>query len=216
MGIARWGLGDPEWPEDRRRLRRQVRLSTTITETPNTLPAGFNYGDRELVFEVRGNLTGGEGTRQGASSPRVRERRGGRGARRRGSAGGASGRSGPDPGRTGQQSDQRRGRQSVLRHRRLGGDERSGLPGLQGREQRTDHGRAPRTRQPGGDATGLHMQNFLAGLQIAQREGSPRSALQRRSQRVPLPPGQHQLSRRPQADTSKPAPSSPATPKPPR
>ena len=35
--------------------------------------AGFNYGDREIMFEVRGNLTNGEGSRQGASSRRVRE-----------------------------------------------------------------------------------------------------------------------------------------------
>ena len=55
MGIARWGLGDPEWPKTAVRLRRQVRLSTTTQETPNTLLAGFNYGDRELIFEVRGN-----------------------------------------------------------------------------------------------------------------------------------------------------------------
>ena len=52
-------------------------------ETPNTLLASFNYGDRELVFEVRGLLTGGEGTpARGAA--------GGRGGRAgRGAAGAA-------------------------------------------------------------------------------------------------------------------------------
>ena len=30
-------------------------------ETPNTLTANFDFGGRELVFEVRGLLTGAEG-----------------------------------------------------------------------------------------------------------------------------------------------------------
>ena len=30
-------------------------------ETPNTLLASYDYGGREIVFEVRGLLTGGEG-----------------------------------------------------------------------------------------------------------------------------------------------------------
>ena len=67
------------------------------TETPNTLTAGFNYGDRELVFEVRGNLTGGEGTRQGrviTAGPRSRARW--TRTSGRGSAGGASGCPGSD------------------------------------------------------------------------------------------------------------------------
>ena len=34
------------------------------TETPNTLTAGFSYGDQQLVVEVRGRMTNGEGTRQ--------------------------------------------------------------------------------------------------------------------------------------------------------
>jgi predicted dehydrogenase len=57
--IARWGLG--------------VDLPTSVVanggkyvykddqETPNTLLARFDYGDKELVFEVRGLQTGGEG-----------------------------------------------------------------------------------------------------------------------------------------------------------
>jgi len=60
MDIARWGLG--------------VDLPTSAVanggkyvykddqETPNTLLARFDYGDKELVFEVRGLQTGGEGT----------------------------------------------------------------------------------------------------------------------------------------------------------
>jgi hypothetical protein len=34
------------------------------TETPNTLTAGFNYGTQQLVVEVRGKMTNGEGVRQ--------------------------------------------------------------------------------------------------------------------------------------------------------
>ena len=34
------------------------------TETPNTLTAGFSYGDQQLVVEVRGRMTNGEGVRQ--------------------------------------------------------------------------------------------------------------------------------------------------------
>ena len=64
MGIARWGLGDPEWPKTAVSFGGKFGIDDD-QETPNTLMAGFNYGDRELVFEVRGMLTGGEGVRQG-------------------------------------------------------------------------------------------------------------------------------------------------------
>jgi hypothetical protein len=63
MGIARWALADPEWPKTAVSFGGKLGIDDD-TETPNTLTAGFNYGDRELVFEVRGNLTGGEGVRQ--------------------------------------------------------------------------------------------------------------------------------------------------------
>ena len=56
MDIARWGLGVD--------LPRSVVASgakyayTDDQETPNTLIARFDYGDKELVFEVRGLQTG--------------------------------------------------------------------------------------------------------------------------------------------------------------
>jgi predicted dehydrogenase len=59
MDIARWGLGVG--------LPRSVVASggkyvyDDDQETPNTLLARFDYGDKELVFEVRGLQTGGEG-----------------------------------------------------------------------------------------------------------------------------------------------------------
>src|SRR5437868_3241596 len=34
------------------------------TETPNTLTAGFSYGEQQIVIEVRGKMTNGEGVRQ--------------------------------------------------------------------------------------------------------------------------------------------------------
>jgi len=67
MDIARWGLG--------RGLPAGAvssggkYLYDDDQETPNTQIASFDYGDAELVFEVRGLPTGGEaaitGTRQG-------------------------------------------------------------------------------------------------------------------------------------------------------
>ena len=60
LDIAHWGLGKPGLP-----------LSVVSTggkyiynddqETPNTQLATFDYGDAEIVFEVRGILTGSEG-----------------------------------------------------------------------------------------------------------------------------------------------------------
>jgi predicted dehydrogenase len=60
MGIARWGLGDPQWPETAYAQGGKYAYQDD-QETPNTLLASYNYGPRELVFEVRGLLTGGEG-----------------------------------------------------------------------------------------------------------------------------------------------------------
>jgi predicted dehydrogenase len=60
MGVARWGMGDPEWP-----LTAYAQGGKYIynddQETPNTLLASFDFGGRELVFEVRGLTTNAEG-----------------------------------------------------------------------------------------------------------------------------------------------------------
>src|SRR5436305_2450993 len=61
MGIARWGLGDPQWPQTAYAQGGKYAYKDD-QETPNTLLASYNYGPRELVFEVRGLLTGAEGT----------------------------------------------------------------------------------------------------------------------------------------------------------
>ena len=82
-GIARWALGDPIWPKTAMAFGGKFGIDDD-TETPNTLTAGFNYGDQQLVIEVRGKMTNGEGTRQArvvtaGPSPAGRGGRGGRG-----------------------------------------------------------------------------------------------------------------------------------------
>jgi predicted dehydrogenase len=61
MDIARWGLNQPGLP------RSVVSTGGKFVykddqETPNTQLATFDYGDSQIVFEVRGLLTGGEGS----------------------------------------------------------------------------------------------------------------------------------------------------------
>jgi predicted dehydrogenase len=60
MGVARWGLGDPDFPKTAVATGGKYAY-VDDQETPNTLLASYDYGGRELVFEVRGVLTGGEG-----------------------------------------------------------------------------------------------------------------------------------------------------------
>ncbi len=61
IGIARWGLKDPQWP-DAAYAQGGKYAYQDDQETPNTLLASYKYGPQELVFEVRGLLTGAEGT----------------------------------------------------------------------------------------------------------------------------------------------------------
>jgi Oxidoreductase family, NAD-binding Rossmann fold/Oxidoreductase family, C-terminal alpha/beta domain len=60
IGICRWGLGDPEWPKTANGQGGKYAYEDD-QETPNTLLASYDYGGREIVFEVRGLLTGSEG-----------------------------------------------------------------------------------------------------------------------------------------------------------
>ena len=59
MDIARWGL-DVSLPHSVVASGGKY-VYDDDQETPNTLMARFDYGDKELVFEVRGLQTGGEG-----------------------------------------------------------------------------------------------------------------------------------------------------------
>jgi predicted dehydrogenase len=67
MDIARWGLGVGA-PKSVVSTGGKY-LYDDEQETPNTQIATFDYGDKQIMFEVRGLLTGGEGningTRQG-------------------------------------------------------------------------------------------------------------------------------------------------------
>ncbi len=60
MDIARWGLGRPGLPKGVVSTGGKY-VYEDDQETPNTQIATFDYGDAELVFEVRGILTGSEG-----------------------------------------------------------------------------------------------------------------------------------------------------------
>ena len=62
-GIARWALGDPVWPKTATAFGGKFGIDDD-TETPNMLTAGFSYGEQQLVVEVRGRRTNGEGVRQ--------------------------------------------------------------------------------------------------------------------------------------------------------
>src|SRR5688572_27026567 len=59
MGIARWGIGKSTLP--RRVFSSGGKFAyDDDQETPNTQLATFDYGDCQIVFEVRGLFTGGE------------------------------------------------------------------------------------------------------------------------------------------------------------
>ncbi len=60
IGLCRWAMGDPQWPKTAFAQGGKYAY-TDDQQTPNTLLASYNYGPREIVFEVRGLLTGGEG-----------------------------------------------------------------------------------------------------------------------------------------------------------
>ncbi len=60
IGVARWGMGDPEWPKAAYSHGGKFAYEDD-QETPNTQFCSFDFGGRELTFEVRGLLTGGEG-----------------------------------------------------------------------------------------------------------------------------------------------------------
>jgi predicted dehydrogenase len=61
MDIARWGLGEVMWPKSVVSTGGKY-VYIDDQETPNTQFASFDYGDKQLQFEVRGLNTGGEGS----------------------------------------------------------------------------------------------------------------------------------------------------------
>jgi predicted dehydrogenase len=60
MDVARWGLGDITLPKSVISTGGKYAY-TDDQETPNTQFATFDYGDKQIQFEVRGLMTGEEG-----------------------------------------------------------------------------------------------------------------------------------------------------------
>lgn len=146
LGIARWGMSEPEWPKAVYAHGGKFAYDDD-QETPNTLTASYDFGGRELVFEVRGLLTGAEGVvpvgpRQGpgAATPTETAPRGARplhimvGNLFYGTEGWAA------------MSD-------------------AGFQAFKGESNELIMEERPERGGPGGgDPTGLHMQNFLAAV----------------------------------------------------
>ena len=146
MGIARWGMGDPEWPLAAYAHGGKFAYDDD-QETPNTLTSTFDYGGRELVFEVRGLLTGAEGT----VPPRGR-------------------RQGPDAAAaaTGETAPKAAAPLNVMVGNLFYGTEGwaamsdGGFQAFKGDSNELIMDLKPERTAGGGDPTGLHMKNFLA------------------------------------------------------
>ena len=166
-GIARWALGDPLWPKTAMAFGGKFGIDDD-TETPNTLTAGFSYGEQQLVIEVRGRMTNGEGVRQArvvtaGPSPSGR----GRGAQppAEGAAPAA-----PAPTQVGQASNPLNIGVGDLFYGSEGWAAMSdqGFQAYKGdsseliMEERSERG--------AGDPTALHMQNFLACVQSRREQ----------------------------------------------
>jgi predicted dehydrogenase len=153
MGVARWGMGDPEWPKTAVAYGGKY-VYTDDQETPNTLTAAFDFGGRELVFEVRGLLTGSEGYPVA--------RRGGAPA-----AGAVAPPSSPAPTST---APKNAPPINVMIGDLFYGTEGwaamsdQGFQAFKGESNELIMVEQPDRGMPGGDATSLHMENFLAAV----------------------------------------------------
>jgi hypothetical protein len=151
IGICRWGLGDPEWPKTAYAQGGKYAY-TDDQETPNTLLASYDYGGREIVFEVRGLLTGGEGTPV---------------ARRPGppAAGAVAPPTSPAPAAT---APRNAAPLNIMVGNLFYGTEGwaamgdGGFQAFKGESNELIMEERPDRSAGGGDATSLHMQNFLA------------------------------------------------------
>jgi predicted dehydrogenase len=151
LGIARWAMGDPEWPKTAYAQGGKYAYDDD-QETPNTLLAGFDFGGRELVFEVRGLLTNAEGG--------IVQRRPGPPA-----AGAVAPPSSPAPTTTNPRSA---APINVMIGNLFYGTEGwaamsdQGFQAFKGESNELVMEERPERGAGGGDATSLHMQNFLA------------------------------------------------------
>ncbi|HEY1338885.1 MAG TPA: Gfo/Idh/MocA family oxidoreductase [Bryobacteraceae bacterium] len=166
IGICRWGLGDPEWPKTAFAAGGKYAYDDD-QETPNTLLASYDYGGREIIFEVRGLLTGGEGVKV--------SRGGGAGAGRggRGGRGGAPTGPPPDepPATPAAENTAAVNRSAASLNITIGNlfygtdgwmaMNDQGVMAFKGESSELIHEEHPE-RGPGSDSTGAHMQNFLS------------------------------------------------------
>jgi predicted dehydrogenase len=154
MGIARWGMSDPEWPKTAYAHGGKFAYDDD-QETPNTLTANFDFGGRALVFEVRGLLTGAEGT-----VPPARRRR------RPGAA------DTPSPEATAPKASEPL---NIMIGDLFYGSEGwaamsdQGFQAFKGESNELLMEKRPE-RGPGGDSTALHMQNFLAACRSRKHQ----------------------------------------------
>jgi predicted dehydrogenase len=141
IGMCRWALGDPEWPKAAFAMGGKYAYDDD-QETPNTLLASYDYGGREIVFEVRGLMTGAEGAPSRRVTAQVQPA-------------GAAGAAPPRP------------PINVMIGNLFYGTEGwaamsdQGFQAYKGDSSEIILDERPE-RGPGGDGTSLHMQNFLA------------------------------------------------------
>ena len=152
MGVARWAMGDPEWPKTAFAQGGKYAYEDD-QETPNTLLSSFDYGNgRELVFEVRGLLTGAEGSNV--------QRRGGPPA---------EGAAAPPVSAPMATAPKVGAPLNVMVGNLIYGTEGwaamsdQGFQAFKGESNELVMDKRPE-RTMGGDATGLHMKNFLAAV----------------------------------------------------
>jgi len=148
MGVCRWAFGDPEWPKTAYAQGGKFAY-VDDQETPNTLLASYDYGSgREIVFEVRGLITGGEGTVAARRTPPATAR--------------------PDAPAPTATAPRNAAPMNVMIGNLFYGTDGwaamsdQGFQAFKGDSNELVMEERPERVQGGGDATGLHMQNFLA------------------------------------------------------
>jgi len=161
IGICRWGLGDPDFPKAAVAMGGKYAYDDD-QETPNTLMASYDYGGgREIMFEVRGLLTGGEGTppRRGGGGAG-----GGRGRGARGPTDGVAAANPPTPAPAPVAAANPSNPINVQIGNLFYGTE--GWAAMSDQGFQAYKGESNEAimdeRSQGGDTTGLHMENFLS------------------------------------------------------
>ncbi|MEO8027035.1 MAG: Gfo/Idh/MocA family oxidoreductase [Bryobacteraceae bacterium] len=155
LGLARWAMGDPAWPKAAYAHGGKFAYIDD-QETPNTLTADFDFGGRELVFEVRGLLTGSEGQPPPERRPRPPE-----------------GAAAPSPTATAPKKGQPL---RVMTGNMIFGTEGwaamsdQGFQAFKGESSEMIMEERPERGPNGEDPTSLHMQNFLAACRSRKRE----------------------------------------------